>query len=421
MQLRPGATAKPSDRYRYLAAAVDCTANASIPSTKTKRDAFGNKLSALDQGLGGKINTPTLLDIRVEIIRQGSIIDISYSNGCRGTLEFDSEAAHRDEMYFRQSLPQATCPGGLGHANQSSGWIELRGLGSGSVRWGWIQQIGYPSSATATLEPISSVPMAKPQKPISAQESSASESMDAAPETHPIDGHEAIVELRYDRGGRYRGTVRDGKPHGNGVYTLADGYRYDGEFVDGQIQGKGEARFTDGAVYRGTFTKGVQDGPGRITYADGSSYEGSWVMGQIQGEGEIRYTNGAIFVGQVMNGRPHGRGHMKHTDGYEYEGEYNFGIREGHGRETYPDGAVYEGNFVSEQRSGTGTITFRDGSVYEGDWLAGQFNGSGIFRYPNGDVYEGAFYAGLRQGRGVMRYATGGAQEGRWVNDIFQK
>jgi hypothetical protein len=41
-------------------------------------------------------------------------------------------------------------------------------------------------------------------------------------------------------GGLYEGQMRDGKRHGKGKYTLANGDQYDGEFKDNLQHGKGK-------------------------------------------------------------------------------------------------------------------------------------------------------------------------------------
>jgi hypothetical protein len=40
---------------------------------------------------------------------------------------------------------------------------------------------------------------------------------------------------------------------GYGVLIMKDGGRYEGEFVDGEINGKGERKWADGTSYKGEF------------------------------------------------------------------------------------------------------------------------------------------------------------------------
>jgi len=94
-----------------------------------------------------------------------------------------------------------------------------------------------------------------------------------------------VIEKQYEDGGVYRGTFRGGRQHGQGTYTLPNGYEYSGEWVDGEIMGQGTARFPSGAVYEGAFARGKPEGFGRIVYPDGSTYEGDWTDGRISGVG----------------------------------------------------------------------------------------------------------------------------------------
>ena len=52
----------------------------------------------------------------------------------------------------------------------------------------------------------------------------------------------------YDSGAIYQGEFRDGKQHGQGTYTAPDGYEYTGDWVDGVIQGEGQAKLPKGSI-----------------------------------------------------------------------------------------------------------------------------------------------------------------------------
>ena len=49
----------------------------------------------------------------------------------------------------------------------------------------------------------------------------------------------------------YKGDYRDGKRHGKGKCTYANGDIYEGEFMDGKKHGKGAHRYANGDVYLG--------------------------------------------------------------------------------------------------------------------------------------------------------------------------
>ena len=60
-----------------------------------------------------------------------------------------------------------------------------------------------------------------------------------------------------------------GKRHGSGVYFYLDGGRYDGEWVDDRIQGRGKSIYANSNVYEGDWVDGRINGFGTLTYADG--------------------------------------------------------------------------------------------------------------------------------------------------------
>ena len=70
---------------------------------------------------------------------------------------------------------------------------------------------------------------------------------------------------------------------------MRDGGRYVGEFVNGEIEGKGTRVYDDGTEYIGTFKKGEKHGYGEITYGKRNVreeyYKGNWEMNVRQGFG----------------------------------------------------------------------------------------------------------------------------------------
>ena len=48
-----------------------------------------------------------------------------------------------------------------------------------------------------------------------------------------------VVTKQYDDGSVYEGTFKNGRQDGTGTYTLPNGYSYSGEWVAGEIRGKG--------------------------------------------------------------------------------------------------------------------------------------------------------------------------------------
>ena len=100
---------------------------------------------------------------------------------------------------------------------------------------------------------------------------------------------------QYDEGSVYEGSFKNGLRNGLGKYTMPDGFTYEGEWKDDQIQGKGVARYPTGQIFEGSFEQGVPDGEGTMTFSDGTKYEGSWLDGKMEGDGVLSMTDGSIF------------------------------------------------------------------------------------------------------------------------------
>ena len=86
---------------------------------------------------------------------------------------------------------------------------------------------------------------------------------------------------------KYEGQHMDGRPHGRGVLTFANGDRYVGEFADGEIRGRGTMYLANGDVYGG---------------------DGEFDSQGFQGCGLYVRANGDRYLGQFRDGRFHGRG-----------------------------------------------------------------------------------------------------------------
>ena len=69
----------------------------------------------------------------------------------------------------------------------------------------------------------------------------------------------------------YNGEWKDGKHHGKGKMTYANGDVYDGEWEDGKMT------YADGVVYNGEWKDGKKH-VGKMTYANGDVYDGEWKM-----------------------------------------------------------------------------------------------------------------------------------------------
>ena len=64
-----------------------------------------------------------------------------------------------------------------------------------------------------------------------------------------------------------------GKKNGRGILTVGRD-RYEGEFVDNQMEGKGKYHYGNGCEYDGSFMHGDRHGKGKYRWSSGIYYQG---------------------------------------------------------------------------------------------------------------------------------------------------
>jgi hypothetical protein len=101
--------------------------------------------------------------------------------------------------------------------------------------------------------------------------------------------------------GKYIGTVKGGKPHGQGALYYNSGARYEGEFRDGKWHGQGTLYLASGARYEGEFRDGTFNGQGTLYYASGNRYEGEFRDGKRHGQGTLYLASGERYEGRWMD------------------------------------------------------------------------------------------------------------------------
>ncbi|XP_077007661.1 MORN repeat-containing protein 1 isoform X4 [Tamandua tetradactyla] len=169
--------------------------------------------------------------------------------------------------------------------------------------------------------------------------------------------------------------------------------------------------------YEGEWKGGKKHGHGKLLFKDGSYYEGEFVDGEIQGQG-CRYwaSSGNTYSGQFVLGEPQGLGTMQYKAGGHYEGAFSHGAREGHGLLVEQDGQMYRGAFHSNRKHGHGQMLYQNGDIYEGDWVLDQRQGHGVLRCADGSTYEGQWYRDVQSGQGSLAHCSGLVYDGTWIN-----
>lgn len=99
----------------------------------------------------------------------------------------------------------------------------------------------------------------------------------------------------------YEGDFRDGKLHGQGIYTNSNGSRSEGYFRDGKLHGQGLRIWPTGHRYEGGFKNGKLEGKGIYKFAAGDFYEGEFIEGE-RGKGVITPQYGESYtVGNTLS------------------------------------------------------------------------------------------------------------------------
>ncbi len=195
----------------------------------------------------------------------------------------------------------------------------------------------------------------------------------------------------------YQGELKEGQPHGFGVWKHPNGVTYIGEFFEGQWQGRGTWIHPDGIKYAGDWLSGEYHGRGTLILPGGARYDGEWALGKKDGPGIYRWPDGKTYSGWWKEDRHNGFGIFEHPDGFSYRGAWLIGHRSGDGSASYPDGSEYYGQWLSDKRHGQGTLIYPDGSIYEGSWYDDLKEGEGTLTYPDGTSTNAIWVKGQLQ------------------------
>ncbi len=80
----------------------------------------------------------------------------------------------------------------------------------------------------------------------------------------------------------YTGEMKDGQPHGHGIYRHENQGTLECDWVNGQACGHGVHRMP-GRLYEGNFLDGAYHGQGTLTVDGGDNYTGEFSKGKYSG------------------------------------------------------------------------------------------------------------------------------------------
>ena len=160
----------------------------------------------------------------------------------------------------------------------------------------------------------------------------------------------------YDYAGTFEGEFENGDfKHGKWSERNAN---YEGDFVDGLYDGYGVKKWNCGVhYYKGQWKEGLYHGTGILSEYDGI-WEGQFVNGHINGKGTFTSKQGWVFTGTAIeHWEIEGTGRITFSNGDVYVGEVGSSYKSmgnlsmhGEGTYTYKGGSVYKGEFVYGRR-----------------------------------------------------------------------
>lgn len=171
--------------------------------------------------------------------------------------------------------------------------------------------------------------------------------------------------------GTYTGEVKKDFPHGLGKAIYNSGEYKDGIWENGIfVRGKIKKYLPKGRIYEGDFLNGDYNGKGKYTYENGYYYVGEFKDGSFYGKGNAFFDKGSCLMNfETINGLPCGQCTITWSDGRSYRGGTQNNKFNGNGRFTRADGSYLEG-------------TFKDNNLYNG--FERSANGMLLARYING-------------------------------------
>ena len=187
------------------------------------------------------------------------------------------------------------------------------------------------------------------------------------------------------------------------------------------LTGKGSLYLQNGKKFEGNFINGELNGWCRYISDKAICYEGLFIDGVLNGKGEIITINENrkkyIYKGDIINFKKEGIG-IEKTNDYNYEGEFHNDIKHGKGKIIFynNNSESYEGDFKNGDITGKGFYIWKNKHTYLGDFLRGKMHGKGLYKWPDGNVYEGEYIYGIKEGYGEFKWNDGRIYKGPFKN-----
>ena len=138
------------------------------------------------------------------------------------------------------------------------------------------------------------------------------------PKMEAVSGEEIFM----GEGRRYKGEMKNGKPHGIGKEIWPNGSSYEGMYHLGNRTGEGIFIWADKSYYKGKFVDNEMQGYGIFEWSNGNKYEGMWNKSNMHGDGTYTWSNGNKYIGSYFEGLKNGEGTFVYHDGRIVKGKW---------------------------------------------------------------------------------------------------
>ena len=206
---------------------------------------------------------------------------------------------------------------------------------------------------------------------------------------------------------------------GKGKINLKDGRIYEGTFVNGKLEGKGNYINNKGDKYIGNFTEGILNGKGKIIKKIENNNKSNGAHDEKNNDSlnnkDNNIENDLIYEGDIKNFMKEGYG-TETCPEYKYEGNFHNDMKNGQGSIIYlKQGRKYKGEFKNNEITGKGVLTYENNQTYQGQLLNGKKEGKGVYTWPDGSVFIGEYKNDIKIGEGTFKMPNGIIFKGKFV------
>jgi len=222
----------------------------------------------------------------------------------------------------------------------------------------------------------------------------------------------SIGEIKVNSNFKYIGEVVNNEANGKGIQTDQNGYTYEGDFKNNNKHGFIiKKNLTGSIIFEGYYLNDKKNGKGRLySIQNNLLYDGNYLNDKKDGEGKL-YEYGKLIFDGFWSMDQKIRGTI-----YEwkklltYIGELDNDIASGNGKIYKDDKLIYSGDFVNNSFHGFGELYTMNNSKFKKNLI---FN---IEKNFEGSIkYVGEFKNGQPDGKGIIYYKDEIRQEGEFI------